>query len=559
MKNFSPLKNKLSTPLIATSIILWAYSVFVASNPIYGTFLSLINSLSITYFISLGLLTLAFIIDLTNDKSYSIILFFEIFLLIAFLRLPQAIFDQTPILYSYDKYGFVDYVLRTNHLNSTLIWGHNWPGFPVFFASLIKIAGITNPIPLMTLAPFLFDLLYLLPLYFFFNSLNLSRGKLWLALWLFFLVDWTGQDYFSPQALSLFFFILIVALLTYLFQQSNSRKLLSRTITVLASILYFMLVITHFLTSAALLAIVFAFAFYFYFKKKTGPFFNIFLIFLVIFCAWFSYQAIIYFQPRISSFTPQFLNLNSFFSQSFSHQISGASQSLRLASELKILLSGIVVLFGASGYVLARRLKKKINYPLVVGVFFLALLIPLYPYGGEMLIRVYILSLLPALYLVVQNLDSKKLAACLLILLFALPALNLVAYYGNDIFEYTPKQSINGALFFFNYTSAPAYITGGTSGLNSFINPESYTYINFVGQFPLVWENGILVPNKQSLNTLWPNYVWFSAVDVRYYQYYDPQDFNFVSGLQNQLNNATNYVRAYDNGEFVIYSQDNVT
>ena len=67
-----------------------------------------------------------------------------------------------------------------------------------------------------------FNLLYLPALFVLLDSLTEDRRAVWLGIWLFYLTDWIGQDYFSPQAFGFFFFLVTVALLVRWFSARDA-------------------------------------------------------------------------------------------------------------------------------------------------------------------------------------------------------------------------------------------------------------------------------------------------------------------------------------------------
>ena len=46
----------------------------------------------------------------------------------------------------------------------------------------------------------------------------------WLAIWLFYLMDWIGQDYLSPQAFGLFLFLVAIAVITRWFAAGDGAS-----------------------------------------------------------------------------------------------------------------------------------------------------------------------------------------------------------------------------------------------------------------------------------------------------------------------------------------------
>ena len=93
----------------------------------------------------------------------------------------------------------------------------NWPGFFVLAALLSKAAGVRDLLPVAAWAPVGFALLYLPPLIVLMRALTSSPAVVWMAVWVFYLGNWVGQDYLSPQAFAFFLYLVLLAIvLTWL-------------------------------------------------------------------------------------------------------------------------------------------------------------------------------------------------------------------------------------------------------------------------------------------------------------------------------------------------------
>jgi len=115
---------------------------------------------------------------------------------------------------SWRHLGLIDYVTRHGGVDATLDAYQNWPGMFILASAVAGAIGITDLTGLALWAPVVFNLLYLPPLYVLLSSLTDDRRVVWLAIWLFYLMDWIGQDYLSPQAFGLFLFLVAIAVIT---------------------------------------------------------------------------------------------------------------------------------------------------------------------------------------------------------------------------------------------------------------------------------------------------------------------------------------------------------
>ena len=128
----------------------------------------------------------------------------------------------SPLLYGTLRYswawkhvGIVDYISRRSSVNpriNSLDVYHNWPGFFSANASLVDLSRMKNAVPIAMLTPVVVNLLTLGALLLILPPLGASRRVTWTAAWFFFLANWVGQDYFSPQAMAYFLYLVLLAL-----------------------------------------------------------------------------------------------------------------------------------------------------------------------------------------------------------------------------------------------------------------------------------------------------------------------------------------------------------
>jgi hypothetical protein len=114
---------------------------------------------------------------------------------------------------SWRHIGVIDYVTRHGGVDPTLDAYHNWPGLFILASAVAGAIGLTDLSGVALWAPVWFNLLYLPALFVLLDSLTDDRRAVWLGIWLFYLTDWIGQDYFSPQAFGFFFFLTTTAVL----------------------------------------------------------------------------------------------------------------------------------------------------------------------------------------------------------------------------------------------------------------------------------------------------------------------------------------------------------
>ena len=110
--------------------------------------------------------------------------------------------------------GIIDYILRSGAIDRTdPVFGayQNWPGFFAAAALLSELSGARDLAAYARWSPLVFNLLYVGALPILYRSFTQDRRAILGATWFFVCGNWIGQDYFSPQALSFFFYLLMLA------------------------------------------------------------------------------------------------------------------------------------------------------------------------------------------------------------------------------------------------------------------------------------------------------------------------------------------------------------
>ncbi|MDQ4099067.1 MAG: lipopolysaccharide biosynthesis protein, partial [Chloroflexota bacterium] len=203
----------LGPAAIAWAMALW----FVALDDVNlsgMTDVGLISVLPIPIFVAIATLSASFCLSLRAQPPRAWLMVLHIAALIVMLYGITALIQEVPRFESAWKHvGMSEYILRTGSIDPTIDAYHNWPGFFIFAAFLTDVAGFSTPLVLLAWAPVVHNLLYLGPLLMIFRRGTSDERLPWLAVWIFYLTNWIGQDYFSPQAYGYFFYLIILATL----------------------------------------------------------------------------------------------------------------------------------------------------------------------------------------------------------------------------------------------------------------------------------------------------------------------------------------------------------
>ncbi|MGH3566764.1 MAG: hypothetical protein ACRDRH_12175 [Pseudonocardia sp.] len=162
----------------------------------------------------LVLLTLSFIATLSLRRPRRLLLVAQL------VATACCLHGVTALLWSLPRFpvtwihlGFVDYISRTGTVAAGLDGRFSWPGFFGVVALWSGNAGWRDLVGVLELVPPVSNLLYLLPLGLLLGNLRASWQAKWSAAWLFCVLNWIGQDYFSPQNYAYWLYLVFVACL----------------------------------------------------------------------------------------------------------------------------------------------------------------------------------------------------------------------------------------------------------------------------------------------------------------------------------------------------------
>src|SRR4051794_25917610 len=181
--------------------------------------LGLVSVLPLPVLIAPVILTISFCMTLGQIRLRVPILLLHVVILIVMLYGITTLIQEVPrFRVNYRHAGIAEYIVRTGKISPRINAYFNWPGFFILSAFLTEIGGLPNAILFSPWAPGFFNLLYLGPVLMIFSTGTSDKRHIWLGVWLYFLTNWISQDYFAPQALNYFFYLVIIAILLKWFQ-----------------------------------------------------------------------------------------------------------------------------------------------------------------------------------------------------------------------------------------------------------------------------------------------------------------------------------------------------
>lgn len=473
---------------------------------------------------ALLLLTISFCLVVHRRPARTPIVLPHVVALIAMIHgTPAILYGTLRYSWAWKHVGMVDYIQRRGSIDpaavSELSAYHNWPGFFALSTLLTEAAGFTSALSFASWAPVFFNLLYLGALLLIFSTWTTDRRLIWLGVWFFYLTNWVGQDYFSPQALNYFFHLAILGICLRWFgvatppaksaierwlvfdraaslfrglvsrpapgdRPSTAPQPLQRAGLLAIVILLFSAVVsshqlTPFMTIGAITALVI-------FRRCSAR--SLPLLMTILTIAWIISMAVPFVRSNIQSVI---LSIGQLQSNAGSNlidlsQASPGQQFVAVAGRgLTAALWGTAVL----GAIRRRRhgywdlpclLLAIAPFPMLVGN----------SYGGEILFRVYLFTV-PFMAFFAAALvypspaagTSWRAAAMTVVLSGTLLVGFCFAYYGKERMNYFTKNEVYAAQYL--YTIAPAgslLIEGSTSYPARLQNYERYSYFPLARQ-----------------------------------------------------------------------------
>jgi O-antigen/teichoic acid export membrane protein len=226
-----------------------------------------------------------------------------------------------PLLYGTPRFGWspkyigvIEYVMDNHSFNRDIDAFHNWPGFFTTAATFSELVDV-RPLSYAAWAPLFFNLLAIGALDFLYRSFSSDARQRWLAILLFVVANWLGQDYLAPQAFVLVLSFVMLGLVARLlsafptkvtlrarmtgvvirrvsraqyirpdlpfFERSTVTRTAKTRGVVVCTVLFGAIAVSHQLTPVAVLLVTFVYA---VFRRLVRP--DLLLIMVVLFVGW---------------------------------------------------------------------------------------------------------------------------------------------------------------------------------------------------------------------------------------------------------------------------------
>ncbi|AQA02544.1 hypothetical protein BVC93_08985 [Mycobacterium sp. MS1601] len=438
----------------------------------------LISVLPAATLAGLGLLVVSFFGALSLPRQRFSILATHLVLMVFMVHGITALLESEPRFpITWVHLGFMEFIDRTGTTAPGLDTRWSWPGF---FALATLWAGSGDPAsfsPVLLLVPVFNNLLYLAALGLLMSSLRISWQAKWLAALLFCLLNWVGQDYFSPQGWTLLLYLLFLGFLMAWFRppvatapDSRLRPRWMRRIwqwfwrgtvpgelppgaagaaekTVVFAVLvgvFITTTISHQLTPFAMIIGVAGLVIARRCELKGLP-----ALLVVLLLAWISYMTQAYWGANLGEVMGGVGDVSGTVTSSVADRAALGDPGHQFVVQVRMVTTVLVFLVAAWGLLRRRRrgFEDRVLLVLTAGPVGLAFM---QSYGGEIALRVYLFALAPLSVLVALAFFPSsqarpsflaQCAACLcaLVVLGAF----LVSRYGNEAFERMPSGSVS--------------------------------------------------------------------------------------------------------------------
>jgi hypothetical protein len=448
---------------LALILAIWGM-LLVDTRQIGGS--GLIAALPPLYFVALALALAGFVASLSLPRFSPVLQTWQILVTIFIVHGADPVVHGLPRLEaSYRHLGIADNIARSGQLDPTLDAYFNWPGFFDLLGMLSESTGVNNLMGVATWAPVGVNVLLLAPLLALATLLTAHRRQAWAAVWLFYLTSWVGQDYLAPQAYAFILLITLIACILRSFtgwawrtdgnrfstaltrivgkldsaapQQgiAGPPREDSAVLVVVCAVLLLAMTVSHQLTPFAAIPMLAALMLTGRLRLRFLP-----VLAVVLPVGWLVFAASTYLQGHHDQLFGSFGDIGANAFGSVSSRVSG-SESHQFVVYTRLAEVAVLWILAGVGALVGRR-RGAPWLAAAVGALALFVLIPVQPYGGELLLRIYLFSLPFTVCLAVLPLMSDKPSGpglrrgiALLVLGAVLSTTTIVTRYGNDIME----------------------------------------------------------------------------------------------------------------------------
>jgi len=427
-------------PALAVTVALALWAVSLRDIHLRSmTSLGFVSVLPPTAFLALAVLGTSFCLTLWRRPSPEALLGAHVVALVFMLyALPALVEPTARFAVTWRHAGVMQAILDTRHVAPGTNPYFDWPGLFVLSGFAAKSAGAAGVLGAANWVPFGLELLYLGPLLLILRTLTIDRRLVWLAVWIFYLCNWVGQDYFSPQGFAYLLYLVVLAILVGWMRPgwpgSRARPAVRAALVGVVLLLFAGMVVSHQLTPFALLASTAALAVSRRCTARGLP-----LAMGVIVLLWLSYMTAGFLGEHTGAIFGAIGNVDATVNQNVAGRLRGDAGHLFVTRARLGMTVGLwAVSVGTALWLRRRGHREPAPLLLLLAPFVLAFV---QPYGGEVLLRVYLFGLPFAAFFVAAALRRARLAVVVGVTLALLGGF-LVTRYGNERMDWFSPDEV---------------------------------------------------------------------------------------------------------------------
>lgn len=477
----------LSAVTLFIAINLWLVAVltFDHNGLMSITDLGLAPLLPLAFYGALAALLVGFALLLRRQKPNVILVLGHYLMLIAIWHATPSLLYGTPRYpFTYKHIGISAYIQQYGSIDPNIDAYFNWPGFFTLSAFASDLSGLNTPYVEAIYAPILMNIFIVAGLLVLLHGLTRDPRVIWLSAWVYLVANWVGQDYFAPQSFAYALHLMVLGVFVTYFSGRGWRRVRGFAATPVGTTAVSItetddgckkvgadpgtVVATPWERSGLLLFIIVGFAAVVASHQLT-PFMTIasiaalivlglgkarltLVLMVGLLLAWLTYMAQTYFAGHLGSLLAsvgRLLENMTIASEVLAPTAAGDLSPQRLLvldlrQWLTLLVGGLAVI----GFVRRSRGRSIEWVPLVLMIV-PAAMVALQPYGGEIIMRIYLFSVPLLAYFVARAffptstvVPARGVSIALIAATAVMAAGMTFAYYGNESMNYVAEDEI---------------------------------------------------------------------------------------------------------------------
>ncbi len=370
----------------------------------------IITQVGVAFWLGFAVLSATVVHTLTRSRVDHVVMAASTVVLLAYTTMLVPVASgETSVPTAFVHRGFITSIAESGHLPNGIDARFSWAGFFSAGAHLVTVADLQDVTVLLAWSTLFMGALLAFPLYAIAISVTGRARLAWLSVVLYQLFNWYQQDYFAPQAVALLFYTTIVATLLWQLRRAPLPRIepgflrfvldaprrtpglipgfgTARTLAIGAVLLLLIVanVVSHQITP---ILVVIALAFFSLFGVTRYR--TLWLAAGLVFAAWFSYGATDFWFGHLQSIFAEIGQVGSSVNRGVGQRLSG-DPTYQQMQYLRMGASGLFVAVAFVGWLFARGRRTWLVAGAMCGAPFALVL--LQSYGGEMIIRCFVLA-----------------------------------------------------------------------------------------------------------------------------------------------------------------------